>query len=557
MPHNEEAPDLAPEELDRVEELVRYLAGHDGRMPTDDLPLAWWLVDALDLEMDHPVRQLLAGIPVTRLDQNLNPKKAHAWNSWLRSYDQLTWISRGNQTLDDALAKDKALHTWFNDTLSRHHIGTLGTFKSLLLKRNPLWDPERLPDTKASKGQMAFKVGINAVREFYLEHKHTEIPEGYTVAGLNVYEWWHSQRSRYASDGGMKEHLRQQFARLGNLGVDLRTDKQRAKEDIVFRNRDRLAEIADYLAKHGMSALPEQGQAFVNTARMWIGDYERGRLNPALQEALEAIPGWSWEGAADLEPLRTYALTYGHVDIARDHVTDDGRALGAEVYRVNKERWITPHRSGPVRRRGEHVDRISKDAWQHAMDVLRQWHRTHSVRPEPDRVTDDGFRIGDFYAYVVAAAAHGLLTWSQLRDLTRASNDTTWLDDDPATYETSMQALERFAQINRHCHPAWGRRWDGANGKVDLSRFVLRLCTDHEAGDLSPTDTLRVENLPGWSWSRRERVHRRQQIEAAGGQPDTARSTAVREPVRSVRTDVADPDSTLNRAGLRQFLPTD
>ncbi|WP_159048615.1 hypothetical protein [Streptomyces sp. NRRL F-4489] len=39
---------VPPEELERFEELVRYLAAHDGRTPTDDMPLAWWLVEALE-----------------------------------------------------------------------------------------------------------------------------------------------------------------------------------------------------------------------------------------------------------------------------------------------------------------------------------------------------------------------------------------------------------------------------------------------------------------------------------------------------------------------------
>lgn len=328
-----QTPDVTPEELDRIEELIRYVAAHDGRLPTDDLPLAWWLVDVLDQPEEHPVRRLLAGIPLMPPVRPLTPKKAHAWSTWLAHREALVWADRRGVTLDEAIAKDKSLHTWVNDMLSRHLVGSLGGIETLLLARTPLWDFERSLDTRASKKETIFKVGLNAVRVFYLEHGHTDFPEGYTSAGLDVAAWWALTRAHYAS-GVLKDHHRVRVEKLGNLGVDLRTNKEldrEAKRKAAEEREQRLAEereqrlagkrqrelekrrqaraeqrgtddtgpileaIRAFAVKHGHTAIPvgavtENGVEFGRFADQW----RRVRPDRQLRRNLEDIEHWTW-----------------------------------------------------------------------------------------------------------------------------------------------------------------------------------------------------------------------------------------------------------------------
>lgn len=276
------------EELDQTEELIRYLVAHDGRLPTDDVSLSWWLIEALEKEKGHPIRKLLAGIPLTKVGRGLTPKKAHAWSVWFARYDQLIWIHRRDGNLDDSLLRDKILRDWFNDKLVRYQIGTLGVVERVLLDRNPLWDSSREPNTRDSRGKIAFRFGLTAVRDFYAEHGHVDIPEG-LIAGFDLHQWWGHQRALYANPGGggMKEQARQQFAALAKTGIDLRTDKERARVDPVFRHRDKLKKLASHVAERGMSALPD-------SARVWVDSHHKGTLSPELRVALEAIEGWSW-----------------------------------------------------------------------------------------------------------------------------------------------------------------------------------------------------------------------------------------------------------------------
>lgn len=332
--NRESTPDITPEELDRIEELIQYLANHDGRMPTDEMPLAWWLVDVFDEERGHAVRRALAGIPVRRPGQDLTPKKAHAWYIWLARRDQLVWAARRGQTLEEAVATDKALRDWVNDMLSRHLTSSLGVIEAGLLARTPLWDFDRNPDTKRSSKETIFKIGLNAVRSFYQEHKHTNFPEGYTSAGVDVVEWWALTRSHYAS-GVLKDHHRLRVEKLGNLGVDLRTNKELAKEakrkaaeerhQQAMENRRRAREgvvraaaerrgvddirpvlraIRAFAEKYGHTGIPvgavteDGGIEFGRFVDQWRRMYAvRGRQfggDRELREGLESIPHWTW-----------------------------------------------------------------------------------------------------------------------------------------------------------------------------------------------------------------------------------------------------------------------
>jgi len=313
-------PDLAPDELDRVEELVRHLAAHDGRLPTDDMPLSWWLVGALDRPQGDPVRQVLAGIPLTPPGRALTPKKAHAWSVWLARRDLLAWSRAA--TLDEAVAKNKTLRDWVNDMLTRHRMGKLGLFETLTLQRTPLWDFDREPDTRGSRKVLAFKVGITAVQNFHREHGHTRIPEGYVAAGVDVKAWWTLTRAHYAS-GALKEDQRAQVDRLARTGVDLRTDKEIAKEEKrraaeearlrlteeqrEKRRQERAAQrgteeagpildaIRAFAERHGHTGIPvgavtQGGVEFGRFADRW----RRVKPDRGLRQSLEAIPHWTW-----------------------------------------------------------------------------------------------------------------------------------------------------------------------------------------------------------------------------------------------------------------------
>ncbi|MFE9412392.1 helicase associated domain-containing protein [Streptomyces sp. NPDC006704] len=289
---------VEPDDLARVEELVRYLAAHDGRQPTDDMPLAWWLVEALELPKKDPVRQLLGSIPFTTLGARPTPKLADTLAKFVARLDQLDLLSQRGITLDDAGADD--LRSWAETAVVRYLSGQMRSAEELLLRRRPAWSFER-PLTPKRRSEAVFAIGLRAIREFSHEHGHTDVPEDVVVEGLPLRLWWKTVRDRYAGKG-MSQHERQ---RMEGLKLDLATDAQLLKEE----RRRQAAE------RHERSM------------------ENRRKSREGQKMALAAQRGTGETGPV-LEAIRAFAVQYGHTGIPVGAVTDDGVEFGRLV-----DRW--------------------------------------------------------------------------------------------------------------------------------------------------------------------------------------------------------------------------
>lgn len=312
MTINHPSLDVDPGELDRVEELVRYLADHDGRMPTDDMPLAWWLIEALEQPIHSPVRRLLQGVPVTDIRRPLAPGRAETWAKFVQRLDQLDRMHQRGETLEDYAAKD--LETWAQSAVVRYLSGKMKSTEELLLRKRSAWSFEQRLTAKR-RSEAAFVVGLRAIKEFHKEHGHTTVPDEVVVDGVNLRLWWQAVRNRYAQEV-LKPHDRQ---RLEKLGLDLATDaqiakaeKQRAAEKEKEEERERrrqaraeqrgtddtgpiLEAIRAFAGKHGHTAIPvgavtESGVEFGRFVDRW----RRVQPDRQLRRDLEDIEHWTW-----------------------------------------------------------------------------------------------------------------------------------------------------------------------------------------------------------------------------------------------------------------------
>ncbi len=535
---------------DQLEVVLRRVAAHDGRLPPDSDPLSWWLMEVWDRDESDPERAVLALVFRSGPGKKMPYATAVDWRRTLHYVGELDRLAAQGKALEDAPLGD-GYRKWADWVIVRYRARSITPAELMVLGRRPLWSFDQKPVGKHSRKAAVFLAGVTAVRAHYERHGHTDDLPGTLSAdsSLTVDEWWRTTRTNYASNH-LKPGDRAKVEKLGRIGLDLRTDKQRAQEEPDFHYRHVLRELAAYLAQHGISTLPQRGERFVNHARQWLAQDRNGTLHPRLRDALDSMEGWAWEGEDDdLAGLRAFAQTHGHVDLPRGYVTEAGEELGKRLHRARKTLWQATHNGGPARRMAEAEQRIAAAAWSTAMTELTAWHREHTTTPPPDHLTPSGFHLGLFLAYAQDAAAQAHLTWRQVKQLSQATGDSAWMEREPAAYRQAMTALTRFAHLHGHCQPPWKptREADPTPG------FVRRLERDHAAGDLSAAEVAAVEDLPGWDWSHRKR---------AGHASTVGRARAIaerlqREPVRTVRTDIADPDSALNRAGLRQFLPAD
>jgi PAS domain-containing protein len=325
---NQPSLDVASEELNRVEELVRYLAAHDGRLPTDDMPLAWWALDVLDGPRSSPVHRLLQDIPLRDLSRPFSPGRAATWAKFVQRLDQLDWMEYRGETLDDTVTKD--LETWAQSAVVRYLSGSMKPTEELLLRKRPVWSFER-PLSGKRRNQAAWGIGLREVKAFHRTHGHTDIPEDLIVEGVPVRLWWKQARDRYAGNG-LKPHDRQ---RLEGLKLDLRSDgelakaekrkaaeerhrqamenRQRAKEGVIRAIAERrgvddirpvLKAIRSFADQYGHTGIPvgavteEDGIEFGRFVDQWRRMYAaRGRQfggDRELRDALESIPQWTW-----------------------------------------------------------------------------------------------------------------------------------------------------------------------------------------------------------------------------------------------------------------------
>lgn len=286
-------PSLAvdPEGLDRVEELIRHLVAHDGRLPTDDMPLAWWLVEILEQPHGSPAKRLLQGIPVTEIGRGLVPGRVATWAKFVARLDQLDWMERRSEAMDDAKGDDLA--KWAESTVVRYLSGTMKSTEELLLRKRPVWSFER-PLSPRRRSDVAMTIGLRAVKEFHRKHGHTDVPGDLVIEGVNLALWWKTVRDRYAGKG-MKPHERQ---RLEGLKLDLSTNAQLAKAE-----KERRAEE------------------------------ERQRVRAEKAGKLASQRGTADTGAV-MDAIRAFAAQHGHTGIPVGAVTDDGVEFGRLV-----DRW--------------------------------------------------------------------------------------------------------------------------------------------------------------------------------------------------------------------------
>lgn len=316
MTINQPSLDVPPAELNKVEELIRHLVAHDGRMPSDDMPLAWWVLDVLEGPRSSPVHRMLQGIPVTDLQRPLAPKRVEVWRKFVERLDQLDWMQQRGESMEDKAAQD--LGKWAESTIVRYLSGTMKTTEEMLLRKRPVWSFEQ-PLSPKRRSDATMAIGLGAIKEFHRKHGHTEVPDGVIVEGVNLRLWWKTMRDRYATKG-MKPHERQ---RLEGLKLDLRSDKELAAEQrkaeaesrreaerakrranlAAQRGVEDLGSVLDairaFAEQHGHTGIPvgattEGGVEFGRHVDRWRQQFAKAPIEKGLRRALEKMPHWTW-----------------------------------------------------------------------------------------------------------------------------------------------------------------------------------------------------------------------------------------------------------------------
>ncbi len=271
-----------------------------------------------------------------------------------------------------------------------------------------------------------------------------------------------------------------------------------------------------FVAREGHAQVPARHEEAGFRLGAWVArqrhDHNRGRLPAEAIEALERIPGWTWnalerQGEDRFEKalclLRQFVEREGHARVPTAHV-EEGFPL---------RRW-----AGGLRaewKRGslepERVQALeSVPGWSWGLDVNREqrfeeglrYLRAFVEREGHARVTaghvERGFRLGGWVRrqrqdyrngklplpWVVQLAAVPGWSWNRLAD----------------RFEEGLRYLRAFAEREGHARVTAGHVEQG----FSLGWWVSKRRVAYAAGRLSRERVQALERVPGWLWDARD-----------------------------------------------------
>ncbi|CAM3378010.1 DEAD/DEAH box helicase [Mycobacterium colombiense] len=247
-----------------------------------------------------------------------------------------------------------------------------------------------------------------------------------------------------------------------------------------------------------------------------VGDYQlgrwvnaqrnnhfRGTLDAERERRLEQLPGWTWTARAD--------KWEDGLDLLQMYVEEHGDALVPYTYEVDKYKlgiWIATQRSrytrgildADRRHRLEALPGwtwdVDKAQWEEGFSRLVCYVERHGDTLVPHSYTDDGYSLGNWVAVQRRDHTRGVLDDDRDQRLQKIP-EWTWTPNTDR-WEKGFTQLRQY--VDRHgdaCVPS-DKKVKGFN----LGRWVVTQRRFYSNGRLDADRQRRLEELPGWSWTR-------------------------------------------------------
>jgi superfamily II DNA or RNA helicase len=228
----------------------------------------------------------------------------------------------------------RRLRVWISGRRVDYHAGRLSAERVAALERIPGWSWEPRQDE--------FARAATALRRFVGERGTARVPQDYrTSDGLRLGVWVAVQRRRRGQGHLTREETRVLEALPG------------WSWDVIEDEFDEaLMALESYVAEHGEARPPAK---YVTIAGFKLGQwvsarrahFHQRRLRADRIDALQRLPGWSWDPARDdfrrgCEALRSYAREHSDASVPFAYVDASGFRLG---------RWVGHRRSEYARGR--------------------------------------------------------------------------------------------------------------------------------------------------------------------------------------------------------------
>jgi hypothetical protein len=260
---------------------------------------------------------------------------------WEEGYRRLVaWVEEnGAVPPQDLVAGDGfSLGGWVCTQRERHRRGRLDGARTARLEAVAGWTWDPLGDSWAA--------GYERLRRYVAREGDARVPGGWVEDGLALGNWCGTKRGAYKRGALATERVAALEALPGWTW---------SVPDSRFDHK--LAALAAYQARHGNCEPPPGDNEDGAHLGAWVARvrqlHDDGRLDAAHAAALEAIPGWSWQGRPKIDDvwqatwdhayrqLEAWAREHGHASPPGDLVVD-GRRLGAWVRKQRTKRSTMP-----------------------------------------------------------------------------------------------------------------------------------------------------------------------------------------------------------------------
>ena len=168
---------------------------------------------------------------------------------------------------------------------------------------------------------------LSLLRTFIAKHGWAKLGRKTVVPpGVRLFSWVATRRVDYRNDR-IADWLVAECESIPGWSWSPFRDAYQRTLDLLRR----------YVKKHGWAAV--KGETILEGIRLhrWMahrrGEYKRGTLDRWVVDALEAIPGWTWDPRAaghahHLKQLRGHVTRYGWESIDQDTRSTDGTRIG-------------------------------------------------------------------------------------------------------------------------------------------------------------------------------------------------------------------------------------
>ena len=256
---------------------------------------------------------------------------------------------------------------------------------------------EAVPGWQWSRAD-AFGRRLNQLQTFATEHGHARVPDAYACNdGFRLGAWVVNKRMKF-KQGSLPTEQIEELERLPGWSWEALGD--------IFPNG--LRHLQDFSDKQGhaqvlLRYVSPDGFRLGNWVSHQRVFFKQDTLAADRIALLEAVPGWTWNPAADtfakgLRSTQAFIAEHGHSRVPEGYVSPDGFELRAWIdsQRQNKQRGrFTPDQIAAFDALPEWVWNLNADAFANGLRHLQEFVAEHGhCRPAALYVCEDGFKLG-------------------------------------------------------------------------------------------------------------------------------------------------------------------